>query len=311
MSNKKPEWEELEIIVTEVQKQLAPDAVIQHNHRVMGKSGRRRKLDVTISEKISSFPIFIVFDCKHHSTPVRLKDVAAFSVQLEDVGATLGVMVSSSGFDAGAKAIAREKRIILQTFRKAGETDWNRLLGENAWSVLTAVLPNQVHILGFPHASRIAIELPFDTPILDENGEHIDYLNSVFWSAWSDMGKPIGDINGQVVFDGATFFIKKDDELTQIQGITITAKLTAKKYLVNLHMAGGTIIEEENKDKPVYQSVVSQGFDWAEILTNQTGVEITNEEYQKLLREAQLFVPLNNAKRYIRLVAEDKGKHTP
>lgn len=308
MSKKKPEWEELELMVAEIQKQLAPDAVIQHNHRVMGKSGRRRKLDVTISQQISSFSILIVFDCKHHAKPVTLKDVAAFSVQLEDVGATLGVMVSSSGFDAGAKAIAKDKRIILQIFRKAGETDWNELFGENSWSVITQVQLNQVGLKGVLSTSAIPLEIPFDIPILDENGEILDYLHKIFWSTWNNMGKPIGDVNGLVTFEGVPSFINWDGKLTQIQNIVIGAKLTAKKYLVNLHMAEGKIIEEESNSNPVYRSVASKGFDWAETINSQPGIEIHNEEFQQILREAKLAVDLSKAQRYLRVVVEDKGK---
>jgi len=307
MPNKKPEWEELEIIVAEIQMQLAPKGEVHHNHRVMGKSGRWRKLDVTISQNVSTFPVFIVFDCKHHSKPVKLKDAAAFSVQLEDVNATLGVMISSSGFDLGAKAIAKQKGIILQTFRKAGETDWKELLGENAWSVLTGVQFHQVNVIAALAGNPTPVEIPFDTPICNENGETLDDLNNTFWGMWNEMGKPIGDLNGQVTFEGFPSFIKREGRLVQIQNAMINAKLIAKKYLVNLNMAEGNVIEDEDSAKPVYRSVTSKGFDWAEIINSQPGIEIKNEEYQQILRGAKVMIDLSKAKRYIRVVAEDKG----
>lgn len=310
MSKKNSEWEELEKMVADIQKQLAPDATVLHNHHVMGKSGRKRKLDVTISQRISSFPIFIIFDCKHHSKPVTLKDTAAFSVQIEDVGATLGVMVSSSGFDAGARAIAKDKRIILQTFRKAGKTDWNNLLGENAWSILTGVQLSRVSATAVLIGNSDSVDISFETPILDENEGVLENLSKVFWDTWNEMGKPIGDVNGQVSFEGFPSYIKWNGILTQIQNVTVNAKLIAKKHLVNLRMADGKVIEEENNPKPVYRSVISEGFDWAEILRSQPGVEINNEEYQQILRGANLAVDLSKAKRYIRIVAEEKGKPT-
>lgn len=308
MSKKKPEWEELEIIVTKIQKQLAPEADVRHNHRVVGKSGRRRKLDVTISQKVSSFPVFIVFDCKRHSKSVKLKDVAAFAMQIEDVDATLGVMVSSSGFDAGAKAIAKQKKIILQTFRKAGETDWKDLVGEGAWSVLTKVEMPKVNAFAVIVGNPAPVEVPFDTPIRDENGETPDTLKSMFWDTWKQqMGQPIGEFNVEVNFEGLPSFVRKGDALLQIQSVTLNAKLIAKKYLVNLNMAEGNIIEDDDTTKPVYRSIASKGFDWAEIMNNQPGIEISHEEYQQILRESKVMADLSNAKQHIRILAVDKG----
>lgn len=60
----KPDWQKLEEMIAVIQGDLAPGAVVRHNHRVIGKSGRRRQLDVTISQRISTIPVFIVFECK-------------------------------------------------------------------------------------------------------------------------------------------------------------------------------------------------------------------------------------------------------
>ena len=306
MSKIKPKWEQLEIIVTDIQKQLAPDAEVRHDHRVMGKSGRQRKLDVTISQKISTFPIFIVFDCKHHSKYVKLEDVEAFAMQLRDVDASLGVMISSSGFDDGAKAIAKQNNIILQTFRKAEETDWKELIGENAWSALIKVEMPQVKAIATMSGNQVQIEIPFDAPLYDEKGEILNTLKNNFWEMWKQIGQPISEFNGKITFEGFTSYFKNGNDLLPIESVTLNAKLIAKKYLVNVNMAQGSVIEDEN-NTPVYRSVASKGYDWAEIINNQPGIEISNDEYQQMMRESKLTTELSGAKRYIRIVAEDKG----
>ena len=93
----------------------------------------------------------------------------------------------------------------------------------------------------------------------------------------------------------------------QIQNVVINAKLIAQKFHVNLNMAKGNIIEADDSAKPVYRSVTSEFFDWAEIIKSQPGIEINNEEYQKILRETKVTVDLKIHKRYIRIVAEDNG----
>jgi len=69
-------------------------------------------------------------------------------------------------------------------------------------------------------------------------------------------------------------------------------------------MANGNIIEEDDSAKPVYRSVTSEIFDWTEIINNQPGIEINNDEYQKILREAKVWGDLREDKRFIKIVAE-------
>lgn len=307
MRHKKFEWEELEKIVEEIQKFLAPDAVVRHNHNVIGKSGRRRKLDVTITQAISSFPVFIVIDCKHHSEPVQIRDVEAFSGQLEDVSGNLGVMISSSGFDAGAKSIAKQKGIILQIYRKAGETDWKKLLGENAWLSIIGThfdIKALMSLTGDP----VPIEIPLNKslPIFDENGNEVYELRNIFLGTWDEMGRPICDINGLASFEGLSVFIKREGELIKVQNVVFNGRVTARKFIVNLNMAGGNVIEDDKSGETIYRSVFSEGFEWGEIVKNQSGIEIDNEEYQRILINGKL-MNITNAKRFIRLVAQDKS----
>ena len=50
-------WQEFETLIADLQAQAAPDAVVRHNHRIKGKAGRLRQLDITISQKVSLFPV--------------------------------------------------------------------------------------------------------------------------------------------------------------------------------------------------------------------------------------------------------------
>ena len=307
MSKQIPDWENLEILVADIQKQLAPEAEVRHNHYVVGRSGRRRKLDITITQKVGTLPVFIVFDCKAHSRPVKMKDVEAFSVQRDDVNANLGVMVSSSGFDAGAIAIARDKNIILQVFRLAGETDWNNLVGEKAWCFLTKVELPEVKAKAVLKGEPASFNISLEVPLVDDKRELITTLNNAFWEMWKQIGQPIGEFSGLINFEGLPWFIKHGSELIPILSITFSGRTIAKKYLVNLNIGSGNIIEDVNNEKPVYQSIASKGFDWAEIINNQPGIEIDQEEYNEMQTEAKITTDLSNAKPYIRVVFEDKN----
>jgi Restriction endonuclease len=305
-----PEWEKLEIIVKEIQEQLSPEATVRHDHRVIGKSGSERKLDVSISQTISSFPVFIVFDCKHASKDsklVKLKDVEAFIGQLEDVEATHGVMVSNTGFDAGAKRKARLKNIFLQIFRKANETDWNALFGEIVGIVFAHVTWSPVKTLVILVGNSTVFEIPFNTQIFNAKGESISTMENKFIDAWKRHGRPIDKDKFELTFSGTPLYIKIDNEMLPIQEVGFDIKIIAKKYLVNPKMAEGKILEDDATNKMEYRSLKSEGIDWAEVLNSQSGIEIDNDEYQRIINNGTLIDDLSNRERYIKIVTEEKG----
>ena len=306
MSKEKPDWEQLELIVAEIQRQLAPESKIKHNHRIIGKSGRTRKIDVSIQQTIGAYSMFIILDCKHHKKPVKLKDVASFAEQVEDVDAHLGVMVSSSGFDEGAKAVAKRKGIILQQYRTATETDWESLFGENAWITITKVEITKISALAKLSGISSLSEVPFDVLVYDEKGIVLGNLNDAFWVVWKQMGQPIGQVSGQVSFEGKPSYIKKENAYFELRSVDVSLKLEALKYLVNINFGKGDVLEEVETDKAIYKRIFSAGFDWEEVTKNQEGIPLSPEEYKNLLDESSIVADISGAKRYLRLVAEDK-----
>ena len=305
----KKEWEELEKIIAEIQKQLAPTAIVEHNKRAVGKSGRKRKLDVAISTSIGTSPLFIIFDCKLHKKPVTLEDVAAFSVQVEDVSANLGVMVSSSGYDAGAKAVARQKNILLQTYRKAGDTDWKALLGDKAWMMIIEGYTKNPKVLAnlATHPNQL-VQLDFDTTIFDKDKKEYGALANSFWESWRINGEMFGEVNANASFSD-TFIQTVDGELVQLNGIVVLADISAKQYLVNLNFAKGDVLEDENKENIKYRSLKSEEVDWMEIVKNQTGRELSAAEYERLQQYPKAIkAHLSEDKRYFRVVATEISK---
>ena len=313
MTKEKPEWEKLELVVAELQKQLAPKAEVHQNHHIIGKSGRRRKLDIAVSQKVGTYPILIVFDCKRHKGPVKMKHIESFAGQVEDVKANLGVMISNSGFDAGAKAVAIQKNIILQTYRKAREADWSDTVGEKAWVFLTRVEIAQVKATALLEQSTSPAEVPFNVLLFDEKREVLDNLRDLFWKIWKASESPhnIGEIEAQISGEDIPFFILNNGDLLRVQEFLIHAQLVAKRYPVNLKLAGGNVLEDVTANEPIYRDLTSKGFDWAEIMNTQPGLEISPEEYEKSLREGQISADLSNARQHLRVVVRNKKDQAP
>lgn len=109
-----PIWKQLEILVAQIQRELAPDAEITHNVKLKGRdSGQMRQVDVLVRQPIGQYQITIAIDCKDYAEPVDVKGVEEFSGLVRDVAADKGAMVAPKGFTAAAKNVAARERIDL------------------------------------------------------------------------------------------------------------------------------------------------------------------------------------------------------
>lgn len=109
-----PASKDLEILVTKIQKQLAPDAVVEHNAKLDGRNSKtKRQIDVLVRQQIGQYEMRIVLDCKDYARPVDVKGVEEFHGLVEDVGAHKGALVCPKGFTAAAKERATAWQIDL------------------------------------------------------------------------------------------------------------------------------------------------------------------------------------------------------
>jgi len=102
---------------------------VEGSRRYKGKrSGRNRQIDATaIKPDGTMSPI----ECKYHKRKVGIEDLDKFhSVTHAELEADEGIIVSSSGFDAGAQAAARGYNLKLVTLNKDATED-HFLLGRD------------------------------------------------------------------------------------------------------------------------------------------------------------------------------------
>jgi len=118
-------YKKFEQLVARIQKQLAPDAKVEHNIRLPGRNSRtNRQIDVLVSQKVGQYDIKIIIDCKDYSDPVDVKGVEEFYGLFEDVGAHKGVLVCPKGFTETAKKRAEGFLIDLYSPVDTGEHKW-------------------------------------------------------------------------------------------------------------------------------------------------------------------------------------------
>lgn len=109
-----PIWKQLEILVAQIQRELAPDAEVTHNVKLKGRdSGQMRQVDVLVKQPIGQYEINIAIDCKDYADPVDVNGVGEFATMLRDIGANKGAMVAPKGFTQGARNLATSHQIDL------------------------------------------------------------------------------------------------------------------------------------------------------------------------------------------------------
>jgi hypothetical protein len=109
----KAKWRKFEEAVVSIQKNIAPNAKIKHDDKIIGRSGTERQIDISLRYHIGQFNILVIIDCKDWSSPVDIGDVGQFIDMVEDVGANKGALICNAGFTEGAKNRAKEKGIDL------------------------------------------------------------------------------------------------------------------------------------------------------------------------------------------------------
>ena len=119
------ESKDLEILVSQIQKQLSPDAEVLHNVRLPSRTtSTTRQIDVLVKQRIGQYEMTIVIDSKDYKTPVDVKGVEEFYGLVTDVGANKGVLVCPSGFTKAAKERAQGFLIDLYSPIDTGDHKW-------------------------------------------------------------------------------------------------------------------------------------------------------------------------------------------
>jgi hypothetical protein len=89
-----------------------PAAVVERNVHMPGRnSGVQRQIDVRVTGALfGSGSATMIVDCKRHKRPLDVNDVGAFVALVEDVGADIGLLVSTRGASPAAQQAAANAR---------------------------------------------------------------------------------------------------------------------------------------------------------------------------------------------------------
>ena len=113
---------------------------VQHDIKLKGKSGCEHQIDVYWEYEIADNKYKVAIECKNYNAPIPIGKVRDFKGVLDDLHNVNGIMVSSHGYQDGAKKYAAEYGISLKELRRPR---WNESIG----SITTIVQADARHCL--------------------------------------------------------------------------------------------------------------------------------------------------------------------
>lgn len=153
---RKEKWKRFEDLAAHIQRTLAPDATVEQNVRIPGKSsGVERQVDIVVRARAGQYDLFVAIDCKDYKRKVDVKAVEQFIGLSKDVGANKGAMIAFKGFSQAAKTRARRAGIDLYTLVDAEEHEWKSYV-----SIPTVIEYTRIHKYQFSFDSTGPCRLP-------------------------------------------------------------------------------------------------------------------------------------------------------
>lgn len=112
-----PKWKKFERLVAAIHTAEQKGANVKWNDVIDG-----RQFDVTIRFKEGFYKYLTVIECKDYTNPVPVKEVEAFVTKSRRVKADKSIMLSASGFQSGAKEVAKYEKMSLFSLMSLPQT---------------------------------------------------------------------------------------------------------------------------------------------------------------------------------------------
>ena len=109
-----------------VNSEVLKPTLVRHNVKLTGKSGCEHQIDVYWEYEKDGVMNRVAIECKNYDSNVSIGKVRDFYGVLHDLGNVRGIMVTSQGYQKGAKKYAESYGISLKKLRRP---EWNESIG--------------------------------------------------------------------------------------------------------------------------------------------------------------------------------------
>jgi len=94
------------------------------SRKYRGKSGAEHQIDVSAEVVFAGLKLLILAECKMWSSTVKKQHLMAFLATIQDVGANKGLVVTTVGYQDGAKIVASANGISLVKKESGNPDSW-------------------------------------------------------------------------------------------------------------------------------------------------------------------------------------------
>jgi len=98
--------------------------IVEHNITLTGKSGRKRQVDVLITQRNKLHTYTTIVECKKWKDKVDGDVLDVIYAKMEDLNASKGVVFTTSGYEKGAEQYASSKNIDIFCVRDLRPHEW-------------------------------------------------------------------------------------------------------------------------------------------------------------------------------------------
>lgn len=212
----------------------SPHTKIFTNHRIKDRFGKYREFDVFIIVKSNDYDFKIAIECKDYNSPVSVEKIEAFNSKCSTVsGINKKVIISSNGFQSGAKENANLFDIELQTLSNIKRTEVSHrdtgYMGIK-FEILDYVVIVNDELFGEVHFSKAAINDRSTTAHLGDTPLPIlQYLNQVIYKQGAT--RSMVEVVQKEAMRRGVLLVKEDVAVTDFFVMTPTIGHPLKLYM--------------------------------------------------------------------------------
>lgn len=282
-----PDWKELETLVAMIQRQLSPDASVQHNAMLDGiDSETKRQIDVLVEQNIGQYTMRIVIDCKDYSKPVDVKGVEEFHGLVQDVRAHKGDLVCPAGFTKSALKRAKKLQIDLYRPVSTGKHKWHAMVTAPVLCDFRSSLLS----FGISCSAPKPLTMPqdfYNLPVQDENGNVLGTSLETAQTQWDNglMPSEPGEHESFSIFGDKKVFIDNGHNDTVEVDLTVGLLVKKNLYLGHLPIEDINGLKDEHTGAVVTNAFTMGGLIPEEVEKTWKKVDDENSlDFQPLLR---------------------------
>lgn len=283
MNTTEIKWKKFEDIVAKIQRDLAPDAIVEQNKRLDGKNSEcLREIDILIRKNIGQYEILVAMECKDYNKPVNVTQIEAFTKKIQDVGAHQGVMVSAKGFTKAALNLGKKEKIHLYKMIDCGNHDWKSVVKVKMVFILYILSSFQ---LIFKSIGSGRFMMPasneHESIIYDQNHVPLGSVKQILASRWSNVVQGAGH-HKNVAFVGQPTKIKCKDEFFDVD-LMADIEVRKEMYLQFIELEKVSGFLDESKKELITKSFCTTPLSIEEIRKNGQYIK-TEEELNNIKR---------------------------